>query len=44
MLPGRSIQPWNVVEINLSSLGVMSIAGNEYPVLFVDKAAEFSFV
>ena len=44
MLPGRAIQPWEVIEIDLMSVGVESLSHNKYLLLVVDKASRFPFV
>ena len=43
MLPGRAIQPWEVIEIDLMSVGVESLSHNKYLLLVVDKASRFPF-
>ena len=43
MLAGRAIQPWDVLEMDLMSLGVKSLSNNEYLLLVVDKASRFPF-
>lgn len=43
MLPGRSVQPLDILEIDLMSLGVKSITNNEYILFMVDKAPQFPF-
>lgn len=40
-LPGRAIRPSDVLEMDLTSLGVKSLAGNEYLLLAMDIAFKF---
>ena len=43
MLPGRAIEPWEVLEVDLMRIGTQSLAGNKYLLLVVDKASKFPF-
>ena len=43
MLPGRAIEPWEVLEVDLLRIGTPSLAGNKYLLLAVDKASKFPF-
>lgn len=43
MLSARAIQPWKVLEMDLRSWGVRSLANSEYLVLVVDEASLFLF-
>ena len=43
MLPERAIEPWEVMEIDLMSVGTESLSGNRYLLLVVDKASKFPF-
>lgn len=41
MLPGQAIQPWDVLEIDLMSPDVKSLANNECLPVVVEKASRF---
>lgn len=39
ILPGRAIQQWEVIEINLMCVGVESLSGEKHSLLVFDKAS-----
>lgn len=43
MLPGLATQLWEVLEIDLTRVGVTSLAHNEYVLLAVEKVSKFRF-
>ena len=43
MMPGRLVEPWEVLEMGLLKMGASSLAGNEYLLLVVDRASKFPF-
>ena len=43
MLPGRVIEPWEVMEIDVASVGTESRNGSRYLLLAVDQASKFPF-
>ena len=43
MFPGRAIEPWEVMEMDVMSVGTESLGRNKYLLLVVDKASKYSF-
>ena len=43
LLPARAVEPWEILEVDLLRKGTISLAGNEYILLAVDKASKFLF-
>ena len=43
MLRGRALEPWDILEMDLLSLGVKSLDKNEYLLQVADKASRFPF-
>ena len=43
MLPGRAIEPWEVMEMDLMNMGTESLSRNKYLLLVVDEASKFPF-
>ena len=44
MLQARSLQPWEVLEVDTQDIGGKFSAGNQYLLLVVDRASKFVFV
>lgn len=42
MSPGGVVQPWEVLEVDLTSIGTTSFEKNEYLMVVVDKASKFA--
>lgn len=43
MTPGRTVQPWEELEMDLLSIDTTSQANNEYVLLIVDRASNLPF-
>ena len=43
-MPGRAVEPWETVEVDIFSMGTTSRAGNKYVLLVVDRTSRFPFV
>ena len=44
LLPSRTVEPWEVLKVDLLRIGTTSLAGNEYILLAVDKTSKLPFV
>ena len=42
-IPGRAVEPWETLEVDMLSMGAISRAGNKYVLLVVDRASRFPF-
>ena len=43
MLPGRPLEPWDELEIDVLKIDTTLISGNKYILLVVDRASKFLF-
>ena len=43
MLPGRPLEPWDELQIDILKLDTPSLSGNKYVLLVVDRASRFPF-
>ena len=42
-MPGRTVEPWETLEVDILSMGTTSRTGNKYIMLLVDRASRFPF-
>ena len=42
-LSGSTVEPWEILEVNIFSMGTISRTGNNYVLLVVDRASRFPF-
>ena len=43
-MPGRAVEPWETLEVDIFSMETTSRAGNKYVLLVVDRTSRFPFV